>query len=115
MIEAKFAEIQDLFNEGSFQDVLRTEAPYGTTLITARYILAIKSDEDKEERYKARYVSDRHLDITKHYLAHGAQIIKCVSGCIIWNVAKNKCFRLWVVDIKLAYLESYKPHTRKSS
>ena len=49
MIEAKYAEIRDLVNRGTFRAVLRTELPDGANLITARYVLAIKSDEDKEE------------------------------------------------------------------
>ena len=46
MIEAKYAEIRDLFDRGTFRDVLRTEFPDGASLITARFVLAIKSDED---------------------------------------------------------------------
>ena len=56
MIEAKYAEIRDLVNRGIFRAALRTEIPDSANLITARYILAIESDEDKEERYKARQV-----------------------------------------------------------
>ena len=40
MIEAKYAEIRDLVDRGTFQDVLRTELPDGANLIT-RYALAI--------------------------------------------------------------------------
>ena len=57
MTEARYAEIRDLINRGTFRSVLRAELPDGANLITARYVLAIKSDEDKEERYKERYVS----------------------------------------------------------
>ena len=57
MIEVKHAEILNLFYRGTFRVVLRTELPDGANLITTRYVLAIKSDEDKEERYKARHVS----------------------------------------------------------
>ena len=70
MIEAKYAEIRDLINRGTFRAILRTELPYGANLIIARCFLAIKSDEDKEERYKARYVAGGNLDIMKDYLVH---------------------------------------------
>ena len=50
-------------NEASFEPALRNELPAGSNLITERYVLAIKSDEDREERYKARYVAGRHLGI----------------------------------------------------
>ena len=49
MIEAKYAEIRDLINTGTFRAVLRTELLDSANLTTARHFLAIKSDEDKEE------------------------------------------------------------------
>ena len=90
IIENKYAEIQDQDNRGIFQAVLRTELSDDASLITTRYVIFIKSDEDKEERYKARYVSGGHLDIMKDYLIHDAQTIKCVSVLIILGVAKIK-------------------------
>ena len=89
--------------------MLRTELPDGANLITVRYVLAIKSDEGKEERCRARYVAGGHLDIIKDYLVHGAQSIQCVSVRIILVIARIKGFRIWVVDVMLAYLQSDKP------
>ena len=45
--------------------------PHGANLITARYVLGIKSKKDKEERYKARRDAGGHLLIMKDYLVHG--------------------------------------------
>ena len=61
-------------------------------LIAAIYALAIKYDEDEEERYKARYVTGGHLNIMKDNLVPSAQTIQCESGRIILNVAKIKGF-----------------------
>ena len=83
MIQDKYAEIRDLVNGGTFRAVFRAELPDGTNLITTRHALAIKSDEDKEERYKTRYVVSGHLEIMKDYLVYGAQTIQCVSVRII--------------------------------
>ena len=69
---------------------------------TARYVLAIKSDEDKEERNSTRYVTGGHKDIIRDYLVHDAQTIQCVSVRIVLVFAKIKGFRVWVVDFKLA-------------
>ena len=113
MKEAKYAEIRDLVKRASFRAVLRTELSDGTSLIAARCVLAIKSDEGEEERYKARYVARGHLDIMTDYLAHGAQTIQCVPVRIILDVAKIKDFRIWVVDFKPAYFPSDKPLIRK--
>ena len=49
----------------------------------------------------------------KDYLVYGAQIIQCVSVRIILVVAKIKSFRIWVFDVKLAYIQSDKPLIRK--
>ena len=46
MTEAKYAERRDLVNRGTFRAMIRKELPDGTNLITARYVLVIKSDED---------------------------------------------------------------------
>ena len=112
MIEAKYAEIRGLF-KGNFRAVLRTELRNRANLITARYVLYIKSDEDKEERYNARTVAGEHLNIMKDYLLHSTQHIQYVSVRIILVVVKIKGFRKWVVDVKLAYLQSDKPPIRR--
>ena len=104
MLEAKYAEIRDMVNRSTFRAVLRAEFPDGTNLITGRHVLAIKSDEDKEERYQARCVTGGHLDIMKDYLVDGAQNIQCVSVRIILVVAEIKGFRIWVVGVKLEIL-----------
>ena len=40
MIEAKYAEIRDISNRGTFRAVLRTELPDGENLTIARYVLS---------------------------------------------------------------------------
>ena len=113
MIKAKYAEIRDLINTVTFRAALRDELSDGANLITVRYVLAIKSDDDKEERYKARYDASGHLSIMKDYLFHGAQTIQCVSVRIIIVVAKIKGSRIWGFGVKLAYLQSDKPLIRR--
>ena len=54
MMKAKQSEIRDLINRGTFRAVLRTEFPNGANMITVRYVLVIKSEEDNGDRYKAR-------------------------------------------------------------
>ena len=98
----------------TFRAVLRTEPPDGANMITARYVLSIKLDEDNEDTYKARYVVVGHLDITKNYLINGAQTIQCIScshnsGC----GEDQKVSRIRAVDVKIAYLQSDKLFIRK--
>ena len=94
MIEAKFAEISDLINRGTFRAILRIEVPDGANMITARKVFSTKSDQDKK-RYKASYVAGGYLDIMKDYKVHGTQTIQCASACIILIVAKINGFRIW--------------------
>ena len=68
MVEAKYAKIRDPMNRGIFRDALGTELPYDVNLITPRYFFALKSDEDKGERFKARYVVGVHFDTVRKYL-----------------------------------------------
>ena len=49
----------------------------------------------------------------KDYLVHRALAIQCVSVCIILVVAKIKGFRICIVDVRTAYLQSVKPFMRK--
>ena len=49
------------------------------------------------------------MDIMKDYLVHDAQTIQYVSIRIFLVVAKIKGFRIWVVDVKLVYLQYDKP------
>ena len=114
MMKAKQSEIRDLIDRCTFRAVLRTELADGANMITPRYVLAIKSEEDKEDRYKARYVAGGHQDIMKDYLVHGAQTMQCVSVRLILVIAKGKGLRIWTMDVKLAYLQSNKPLTRKT-
>ena len=81
-------------------------------MITATCVLAVKSDEDKEERYKIRYVAGGHLDVMKDYLFHCARIIQCVSARILLVIAKAKRCSSWVVDVRLEYFQSDKPIIR---
>ena len=112
-METKYGELRDLINIATIPAVLKTELPDGANLITARYVLSIKSDKYKEERYKARYVAGGYLDIMKDYLVRVAQTNQCASVRIILVFAKIKRFRIWVVDVKLVYLQSDKPLMRK--
>ena len=53
------------------------------------------------------------MDIIKDYLVHSAKIIQFVSVRIILVITKMKGLCIWVVDVKLAYLQSDKPLIRK--
>ena len=72
-------------------------------MVTARYVRAIKSDKYEEELY----------NLMKDYLVQGAEPIQCISVHIILVFAKINSFRILVVDVNFAYLQSDKPLIRK--
>ena len=46
MREAKRAEVQELLKRGTFKVILRSELPNDANVLSARYVLAIKSNDD---------------------------------------------------------------------
>ena len=77
-------------------------------MIIARYVLTIKLNEDTGKRYNARYEAGGHFNIMKDYLVHGSQAVQFVSVRILLVIEKENRFRIWAVDVKLAYLLSEK-------
>lgn len=62
MKQAKRAEVDELLRRGTFKVVPRSELTNSANVLTARFVLAIKSNTDGNIKYKARYVmwSKRH-------------------------------------------------------
>ena len=80
---------------------------------TARFVLAIKSNADGQIKYKARYVIGGHRDRLKQYLVHGAQALQASSARLILAIAAIHDLAVWSCDVKLAYLQSAEPLTRR--
>ena len=66
MREAKRAEVQELLKRGTFKEIFRSEVPNGANVLSARFVLAIKSNADGMIKYKARYVMGGHRYQMKH-------------------------------------------------
>ncbi len=69
------SEVQDLMSRGTFKVVDRSELPENPNALTPRFVLAMKSNEDDQLRFKARYVIGGHRDKLKHYMIDGAQTL----------------------------------------
>ena len=104
MIAAKYTEIRDLLHRETFEVILKEEIPEGSNVLTARFVLAIKSIEDGEIKFKARYVAGGHQDKLKDYLVHGAQTLQAISVRLIIALSSIFGFNVWSADVKLAYL-----------
>ena len=66
---------------------MKEELPNGANALTARFVLAIKSNTDGQVKYKARYVIGGHRDELKQYLVHGAQTLQASSARLLLALA----------------------------
>ena len=89
--------------------MLKEEVPESSYILTARFVLVIKSKNLGEIRFKARYVIGGHKDIMKDCLIHGAQAFQACSVCFFALIAGIFCFEVWSTDVKLACLQSAEP------
>ena len=106
MREAIEAEVQDLLRRGTFRKMRKRDIPPEANVLTARFVLAIKSDAEGHERYKARYVMGGHRDQLKLYLVHDTQTLQQPSVRVILVIAAAEGYDVWISDVKLAYLQS---------
>ena len=68
MLKPIYEEIRDLLRRGTFKIISREEVLDGAYVLTARFVLAIKSKKNGSARIKARYVIGVHRDILKNIL-----------------------------------------------
>ena len=113
MKSAISSEVRDLLKRGTFKVLLKEELPDGANALTARFVLAIKSNADGKIKYKARYVIGGHRDRLKPFLVHGAQSLQASSARLLLALAAMLDFDVWSCDVKLAYLQSSEPLTRR--
>ena len=106
-------EVGDLLRRGTFKVILKEELPDGANALTARFVLAIKSNADRQVKYKDRYIIGGHRDNLKHYMVHGAQTLRASSSRLLLALAAAHDFEVWTSDVKLAYLQSTKPIERR--
>ena len=64
-----------------------SELPNDADLLAARFVLAIKTDAEGREKYKAWYVVGDHRDNIKNYFVHGSQTIQKSSCRLMLTLA----------------------------
>ena len=79
MREAKKTEIKGLLERGTFKVIFREEVPLDGNVLPGRFIPTIKTTEDREETFKARYVIKGHRDRHKAFKVHTSQTLQPVS------------------------------------
>ena len=106
-------EVQDLLKRGTFNVILKEELPDGANALTARFVLAIKSNADGEIKFRARYVMGAHRDKLKHFLVHGAQIVQPSLTRLLFAFFSAHGFIIWHSDVNLGYLQCSEPLERR--
>ena len=78
-------EIKGLINRVTFQVILKKEIPPNANILTARFVLVIKSKATVEATFKAHYVIGGHKDALKSYLVHGSQKCRLHLSVCCWH------------------------------
>ena len=113
MHEAILSTVRDLLRRGAFKVIPKSELPEDANALTARFALAIKSKAEGNSKYKARFVIVGHGDSLKHYLVHRTQTLEVFYARLLIALALAHNFDVWSSDVKLEYLQSAEPLTRR--
>ena len=106
MTEAKRQEISNLLKRGTFKVILKEDVPKDANVLPGRFVLSIKSTEDGETKFKARYVIGGHRDKFKHFMVHSSQTMQPSSVWLLLALASMFRFKVWTADVRQAYLQS---------
>lgn len=109
MSEAIKKEVRGLFERGTFKVILREEVPMDGNVLPGRFVLSIKTTEDGEVKYKARFVIGGHRDKQKHLMVHKSATLQLQSTRLLLALACANDFDVWTVDVTQAYLQSTDP------
>ena len=113
MSQAKRDEIRGFLDRGTFSVILREEVPPDGNVLPGRFVLAIKSTEDGQVKFKARYVIGGHRDRMKALRVHSAATLQPQSIRLLLALARIHGFDIWSSDVRQAYLQSAEPHSRE--
>lgn len=86
--------------------VHKSEVPAYSNVLGGIFVLAVMNIETKNEKAKARYISQGHNDKDKPYMVHDTSTMRASSVRIILSVASVKGLRIFSHDVNRAYVQS---------
>ena len=113
MSQVERDEIRKLLDRGTFGVILREEVPPDGNVLTCRFSLPIKSAEDGQVKFKARYVIGGHRDRREALMAHRAATLQPKSIRLLLDLAAIHGFDIWSFDFRQAYFQSAEPLSRE--
>ena len=109
MTEAKKKEIRNLLECGTLKVILKQDIPSGANILPGRIVLAIKSTEDGEVKFKARYFIDAHRDKDKNLMIHTAKNLQPQPIRLLLALSNMHDFKIWTSNFRQAYRQSSEP------
>ena len=103
---AKKAEIAGLVERNTWTIVDGNSIPRHANIIGARFANSIKNVGTQNEQTKARYVVQGHRDKMELFVVHNSPKLRQTSSKMIVACASLLNFRIFLIDITQAYLQS---------
>ena len=110
---AKASEVDGLARRGTWIVVKKKDLPRDANPLGGRFVLTIKGFGTEEEKPKARFVVQGHMDKDKEFMVHNTTNLRQRSVRVIVSFAAVMGHRIFSYDVKQAYLQSEEELSRK--
>jgi len=100
------AEVDGLLTRGAMNPAARSSLPAGSNIIRGRFVFTLKGVGTSDEKPKAQYVAQGHLDKAKPFMVHNLATLRQRSTRLLVSTSAVLRFRLFSHDINQAYLQS---------